>query len=112
MTFHDWLKTAWTNLLSWFGVEEQKLASFFYPVFQDAKILVQKDVLSDIIGGVPVVVAALEGGIPAALTAAEQFIVPLLEKQGIAVAQTTVNTLANGLVTQAQASLNAITVPA
>ncbi len=105
MSFHEWLHDAWQNLLSWFGVEEQKLASFLYPVFMDAKSMVEKNILQDVIDGVPLVVAALSGGIPAALLAAEAFIVPLLEKQGMALAQTTVNTLANALVAQAQASL-------
>ncbi len=106
----DWpsfLSTAWMNLLSWFGVEEQKLASFLFPILKDAKTVVQKDLLNDIIGGLPIVVAALSGGIPAALLAAQQYIVPLLEAQGVALATTTVNALANGLVAQAQASLNA-----
>lgn len=105
MHFHDWLKTAWLNLFSWFGLEEQKIASFLYPIFQDAKTLVHKDLLNDIIAGVPVVVAALAGGIPAALTAAEEFLLPVLAKQGVELEQTTVNTLSNALVAQAQVSV-------
>jgi len=50
------------------------------------------------------VTAALSGGIPAALTAATTYIVPLLEKQGVQIAETTTNTLANALVAQAAAS--------
>lgn len=104
-SFHDWLKTAWTNLLSWFGVEEQKLASFLYPIFQDAKKLVEKDLLSDVISGIPVVTAALKDGPEAALKAAEDHIVPLIKAQGAELASTTLNTLANALVAQAQAAL-------
>lgn len=104
--FSDWLKTAWLNLLSWFGMEEQKLASFLYPFFKDAVTVVKKDLLHDIIDGIPVVLAALtSGGVAAALVAAEQFIIPLLEKQGVALAQTTINTLSNALVAQAQAAV-------
>lgn len=102
MNFHTWLKEQWTSLLSWFGVEEQKLASFLYPTFQSLKQIVEKDLLKDIIDGVPVIVAALGGGIPAALVAAEQFIVPVLTAQGIELAQTEINVLSNGLVKQAQ----------
>lgn len=105
MTFPTWLKTAWTGLLGWFSVEQQKLASFLYPVFQDAVTIVKNDLLADIIDGVPVVAAALAGGIPAALEAAEGFIIPVLEKQGVALAETTLNVLKNALVAQAQASL-------
>lgn len=106
MSFHEWLHDAWTDLLRWFGVEEQKIASFMYPIFMDAKSVVEKNFLQDIINGVPVVVEAMSGGIPAALVAAEEFLLPLLEKQGVALAQTTINTLANALVAQAQASIN------
>lgn len=105
MDFKDWVKMAWTNLLHWFGMEEQKLASFLYPIFQDAKQVVEKDLLQDVIDGIPVVVAALTNGIPAALIAAEQFILPVLEKQGLQLAQTTINMLSNALVAQAKASL-------
>jgi hypothetical protein len=106
MSFHEWLVTAWQNLLSWFGVEEQKLASLMYPIFKDAKSLIQKDLLKDIIAGLPIITAALAGnGVSAAIIAAEQFIVPLLTQQGIELATTTINTLANVLVAQAQASL-------
>lgn len=105
MTFPAWLKTAWTGLLGWFSVEQQKLASFLYPVFQDAVILIKNDLLADIIDGVPVVAAALGGGIPAALEAAEGFILPVLEKQGVTLATTTLAVIKNALVAQAQASL-------
>lgn len=105
MAFHEWLTSAWTNLLQWFGIEEQKLASFLYPILKDAKMVVEKDLLNDVIGGIPIVVVALSGGFAAALVAAEEYILPLIEAQGIALAQTTINALANGLVAQAQASL-------
>lgn len=111
MKFHEWLTTAWTNLLSWFGVKEQKIASFLYPLFQDAKQLVEKDLWTDIIGGVPVVAAALVGvadpaaALSAGLAAAGGYLLPLLEKQSVTLAQTTINTLSNSLVAQAQASL-------
>lgn len=107
--FKEWLKTAWTDFLSWFGVEEQKIASLLYPIFQDLKQLVEKNLWHDIIEGVPVVAAAMTGNIPEALAlglkAAEDFILPLLEKQGVTLAQTTINSLANALVAQAQAGL-------
>ncbi len=109
MSFHIWLTTAWTNLLHWFGVKEQKIASFLYPIFQDAKQIVEKDVLKDIIAGVPVVAAALASGPAGALAAAEAFIVPLITAQGIQIATTTLATLSNALVAQAQASLAAVT---
>lgn len=109
-SFHLWLVSAWTNLLSWFGVEEQQLASFLYPVLKDAKQLIEHDLLKDIIAGVPVVASALAGGIPAALAAAEQFILPLLTAQGLELEQTTVSVLSNSLVAQAQASLDTPTV--
>ena len=111
MAFHDWVKTAWTDLLHWFGVEEQKLASFMYPIYQDAKQVVEKDLLKDIIDGVPVVASALSGGYGAALTAAEEFIVPLLTAQGITLAKETLATLSNALVGQAQKSLSALPAP-
>lgn len=112
--FSDWVKTAWTNLLSWFGVEEQKAASFLYPIFQDIKALVKKDILHDIADGIPVVVIALtSGGIPAAIEAAIAYILPVLEAQSAEIAQTSINTLANALVAQAQASVDATaTIPA
>lgn len=108
--FKTWLITAWQDALSWFGVEEQKFASFLYPIFQDAKQLVSKDLLSDVIAGVPVVAAAITGAAPEemlalGLKAAENFIRPLLETQGVTLAETTVNTLSNTLVAQAQAGL-------
>lgn len=106
MAFHEWLHTAWTDLLHWFGVEEQKLASFLYPVLQDAKQIVEKDLLKDIINGVPVVAAALTGGYSVALEAAEAFIVPILTAQGLELAKHTVGALSNALVGQAQASLD------
>lgn len=112
MNFHSWLLTAWMNLLSWFGVEEQKLASFLYPVFKDAKDIVVKDLMADIIGGLPIVAAALSGGIPAALIAAEQYVLPILEKQGLQLAQTTLNIIYNALVAQAQESVKMAEPPA
>lgn len=104
-TFHAWLVTAWTNLLSWFGLEEQKLASFLYPIFQSTKTLIKNDFLTDVIAGVPVVAAALTEGPAAALAAAEGVILPLLEKQGVTLATTDIEILKNALVAQAQASL-------
>lgn len=110
--FTDWLKGAWGNLLSWFGVEEQRIASLLYPIFQDAKQLVERDLLHDIIEGVPIVAAALTGatgGVSEAvvlgLKAAEEFLLPLLAKQGVTLAATTVNSLSNALVAQAQEGL-------
>lgn len=108
--FTKFLLTAWHDLLSWFGVEEQKIASFLYPIFKDAVQIVKKDVWADIIAGVPVVAAAITGGIPSALVAAEQFIVPLLVKQGIELKQTTLNALSNALVAQAQAAIGTTSV--
>lgn len=105
MDFGDWLKTAWTDLLHWFGVEEQKLASFLYPIFQDAKDAVVSDVLHAVIDSIPAIILALGNGLPAGLVAAEQAILPVLEQKGLQLAQTTINTLANALVAQAQASL-------
>lgn len=114
--FSTWLKTAWTDFLTWFDVEEQQLASFLYPILQDAKTLVKQDLLGDIISGVPIVAAAIgaaTGNLSEVLAigvkAAEDFIVPLLEKQGVTVASTTLSTLANGLVAQAQAAQEAVT---
>lgn len=114
--FSTWLKTAWTDFLTWFDIEQQKLASFLYPVLQDAEVLVKNNLLADIIDGVPIVRAAIDsatGDLPAVLevgiAAAKDFILPILEKQGIAVASTTLNTLANGLVAQAQAAQAAVT---
>jgi hypothetical protein len=107
-TFHVWLVTAWTNLLSWFGVTEQKVASFLYPIFQDAKQIVEKDLLKDIIAGIPVVASAIAGGPEAALAAAETFLLPLLKAQGVELENTTVQVLKAGLVAQAQASLAAV----
>lgn len=105
MAFHDWLQTAWTNLLSWFGVEEQKFASFLYPAFQNVKALVKKDLLPDVIALIPAVQAVLTGsGLPAALTLAESLLLPVLQKQGVELAQTTINIISNGLVEQAQAA--------
>lgn len=106
MNFHDWLKTAWTDLLHWFGVEEQKIASLMYPIFQDAKTLAEKDLLKDVIDGVPIVVAALSGGYAAALAAAEEYIVPILTAQGIELAKHTIGALSNALVGQAQVALD------
>jgi len=107
-SFHVWLVTAWTNLLSWFGVTEQKVASFLYPIFQDAKQLVEKDLLKDIIAGVPAVASAIAGGPAAALSAAEAFLLPLLKEQGVELEETTVQVIKAGLVAQAQASLDAV----
>lgn len=107
--FVAFLHTAWTDFLSWFGVEEQKIASFLYPIFQDAKKLVESDVMKDIIAGVPVVGAALIGGPAAALTAAEGVILPLLKTQGIELEQSTVGALSNALVAQATAAQAAVT---
>jgi hypothetical protein len=105
--FTTWLHTAWTDLLSWFGTKAQKVASFLYPIFQDAEQLVEKDLLKDIINGIPVVAAALTGGFPAALAAAEAFVLPLLKAQGVELGQATVGVLTHALVAQAQASLDA-----
>jgi hypothetical protein len=112
--FTEWLKNAWTDFLSWFGVEEQRIASLLYPIFKDAKQLVENDLWHDVIEGVPIVAAALTGatgGLPAALAiglkAAEEFLLPLLEAQGVKLAQTTINSLSNALVAQAQAGLTA-----
>lgn len=109
MSFSSWLKTQWTSFLNWFGLEEQKLSSFLYPIFQDAKVIIAKDALQDVIDGVPVVAAALSGGTGAAVAAATAFIIPVLEKQGVQLAETTVNVLANALVAQAKASLASTT---
>lgn len=106
MAFHDWLKNAWTDLLHWFGVEEQKLASFFYPILRDGKQIIEKDLLKDVIDGVPIVAAALTGGYSVALEAAEAFILPVLTAQGLDLAKHTIGALSNALVGQAQASLD------
>lgn len=113
MEFHNWLKGLWTNVLSWFGVEEQKLSSFLYPIYKDAKVLLKKDLLDAIIDGVPVVTAAITGAAPAemlaaGLKAAEDYILPLLEKEGLALAKTTIGALSNGLVAQAQQAISAV----
>lgn len=107
-SFHDWLKTAWTDLLHWFGVEEQKLASFLYPIIKDGAKLAENDLLHDVIDGIPVVAAALAGGLPAALTAAEEFLLPVLTKQGVELEQTTIKAISAGMVAQAQASLASV----
>ena len=107
--FHEWLVGAWTNLLSWFGVEEQKLASFLYPVFLNTKALIKNDFLTDVIALVPAVAEALTGGgVAAAITAAEGLLMPLIEKQGATLGQTDINILSNALVAQAQTSLTAV----
>ena len=107
-SFTLWLHTAWLDLLSWFGVEAQKLASFLYPTFKNTRDLIKKDFLVDVIALVPAVAAAiLSGGLSAALELAESLLLPLLAKQGIELAQTDINILSNGLVAQAQASLDA-----
>lgn len=107
MAFHVWLTTAWTNLLSWFGVEQQKLASFLYPVFNNTKALIKKDFLTDVIALIPAVETALTGGYAAALAEAEALLAPLLAKQGAELSQTDLAIIQNGLVAQAQASVAA-----
>lgn len=102
MHFTDWLKKAWQDFLVWFGVEEQKLASFLYPIFQDAKPLIAKDILPLLINLIPVVVAALTNGYSEALAVAEANILPLLKADGIELKQATLSALAHGLVAQAQ----------
>jgi len=104
MDFSTWLKTAWTNLLSWFGVEEQKLASFLYPVFQNTKTLIKNDFLTDVIALVPAVESVLTGGYAVALAEAGTLLTPLLAKQGAQLGETDIAIIQNALVAQAQAS--------
>lgn len=107
MDFTKWLHNSWTNLLSWFGVEAQKLASFLYPVFSSTSSLIKNDFLTDVIALVPAVAEVLKGGdIEAALSEAKNLLLPLIEKQGKELAQTDINIISNGIVAQAQASLN------
>lgn len=111
--FTAWVKTAWTDFLSWFSIEEQKFASFLYPVFSDVAQLAEKDGLQDIIAGIPIVAEALTGnGAAAALTAAEDFVKTTVEAQGVTLADTTIGVISNALVAQAQAGLTATATPA
>lgn len=110
--FTSWLKSCYITLLSWFGVEAQKIASFLYPIFQDAEKIVKSDIMGDLIDLIPAVATAMTGAggltveaVEVGLTAAKELLLPLLEKQGVELASETINTLANGLVAQAKIAI-------
>lgn len=105
-SFTTWLQTAYVNLLSWFGLETQKVASFLYPILKDAEQLVEKDILKDIIAGVPQVATVFEsGGLAAAEIEALAYITSVIAPHAIDIAKTTLNAVVAALVAQAQASL-------
>lgn len=102
MSLSTWFKSELNVFLAWFGVEESKVVTFARPIIQTIGKAVTDDLWADIEGGIPVVGTALLGGVPAALTAAEEYILPLLAKQGIQLEQLALNLLSNSLVAQAQ----------
>lgn len=105
MSLSTWFKGELNMFLNWFGVEESKVVTWAKPLISDIAKVIKDDLWTDIEGGIPVVAAALVGGIPAALAAAEQYILPLLEKQSIQLEQIALNLLSNSLVAHAQASV-------
>lgn len=104
MSLSTWFKSELNVFLAWFGVEESKVVTFAKPLVSALAKVITDDLWADIEGGIPVAAAALVGGIPAAITAAEQYIFPLLEKQGIQLEQTALNLISNSLVAHAQAT--------
>lgn len=104
MSLSTWFKSELNVFLAWFGVEESKVVTFAKPIVQAIGKVITDDIWADIEGGIPVVVGALTGGIPAALAAAEAYLLPILEKQGLQLEQIAINLLANSLVAQAQLS--------
>lgn len=88
---------------AWLVSDEAKVEKLLAKTFASLLPLVKSDALSDLESGVPVVVAALVGGVPAALSAAEAWLLPKLEAQGVTLEQTALTALANELVAKAQA---------
>lgn len=101
MSLSTWFKSELNIFLAWFGVEESKVVTFAKPIVTAVGKAITDDLWADIEAGIPVVASALTGGIPAALAAAEAFLLPVLEKQGVALEQTALNLITNSLVAQA-----------
>lgn len=105
-SFKTFLSTAWVNALSWFSIEEQKLASFCYPFFKALKSSVSKDLLEKAIVFVPQIAAAYaSGGYTYALSIAQSVLWPLLIAEGTVIEQAVFAQLSNALVSQAQDAL-------
>lgn len=102
MSLTLWFKSELNLFLDWFGLAESKVTTFAKPIITTVAKQITDNLWADIEGGIPIVVAALTEGIPAALIAAEQYILPLLKTQGIELEQLALNLLSSSLVAQAQ----------
>lgn len=104
MSLSTWFKSELNVFLAWFGVEESKVVTFAKPIVESLAKAMTDDLWADIEGGIPVALAALPGGITAAIAAAESYLLPLLATQGLQLEQLAINLLANAIVAQAQLS--------
>lgn len=109
MNLSTWFSGAISTIENWAKTSIAKISTFLSPFLKDIEPYIEKDVIAIVQNGLPIVIAALGvnpvGNLPAALTAAEAYIVPALKAEGITLYQTSVNILTNMLAARAQISL-------
>lgn len=103
-TFVTWLTaTAWSDLLSWFGTAQQKVASFTYHFLKKSDQLVKSGALDDIIKLVPQIAIDVKTKDYADLFIdAKQLINDILKVRDIVLDDTDVTILAANVIAQAK----------
>lgn len=106
MKLSQWFAAEESALKNWAEKEINEITTYLSPFFKNIKPELEKDMILILKNALPVVLTALGdnplGNLGPALKAAEDAILPALMKEGIALFQTTLNILYNGLVGYAQ----------
>lgn len=109
-SFVLWLKNvAWLNLLSWFGTEAQRVASFLYPVLKKSDTLVKSGALDDIISLVPrVAIDISTKNFIDLLNDVKQLIADIAKIRDIILDDGELTFYATGVIKQAEASQSSV----
>lgn len=106
MNLSTWFSATISTIENWAKTSIAKISTFLSPFLKDIEPYIEKDVIAIVQNGLPIVIAALAGNpvgnLPAALAAAEAYIIPALKAEGIVLYQTSVNILSNMLAARAQ----------
>lgn len=116
MKLSQWFAAEESILKDWATKEINQITTYLSPFLHDIKPTIEKDLIAILKNGLPIVLTALGtnpvGNLSLGLKAAETYIVPALEAEGIKLYQTTINILTNSLTAQAQVQLVATLPPA
>lgn len=106
MNLSIWFAPTISAIETWAKAFIAKVTTFLSPFLKDIEPHLEKDIIAIVQNGLPIVITALAGNpvgnLPAALVAAEAYIVPALKAEGIVLFQTSINILSNMLAARAQ----------